>query len=370
VPASLCDVLPSAAAVLGVPGAENRLGVVPGSARRVVVLLVDGMGMHLLPAMSTHAPLLASVLRGHTGRLDELRCTFPSTTPTSLVSLGTGRPPGEHGILGFTLRVPDTGRILTHIFWRDDPAPRQWQPLHTWFQRVAEHDLAASVVLPAMFANSGLTDAAYRGAAFVGVDGHEDYAGRVLDVLDGAPGLTFAYTAALDTAAHLFGIGSPQWQLAAAEVDVLVSRLADGLPADAVLLVTADHGGINVAADARFDLDRDLRLGAGVEAVAGEPRVRYLHTRPDAVADVIAAWRAVLGEHADVLTRDAAIAAGLFGPVAPAHSARIGDVVVICTGRSAVLASAHEPPEVARLIGLHGALTLAETAIPLITFGT
>ena len=285
------------------------------------------------------------------------------------MSLGTGRPPGEHGVLGFTVRVPDTGQILTHIFWRDDPAPRQWQPLSTWFQRVAEHDRAASVVLPAMFAGSGLTDAAYRGAAFVGVERGEDYAGRVLEVVAGAPGLTFAYTAGLDTAAHLFGIGSPQWLQAAGDVDTLVvparrrsarrrGPARDGRP-------RRDQRGSR----GRFDLDRDLRLAAGVEAVAGEPRVRYLHTRPGAVDDVIAAWESVLGEHADVLTRDAAIAAGLFGPVAPGHAARIGDVVVICTGRSAVLATAHEPPEVAKLIGLHGALNAAETAIPLITFG-
>jgi hypothetical protein len=33
-----------------------------------------------------------------------------------------------------------------------------------------------------------------------------------------------------------------------------------------------------------------------------------------------------------------------------------------------VLASAHEPPEVAALIGLHGASDPVEMAIPLITF--
>lgn len=364
-PASLCDVLPAAAALLGVPGAADRIGLGSDRASRVVVVLVDGMGYHLLPALAPDAPLLADVVAGRAGSLAELACTFPSTTPTSLVSLGTGVPPGQHGVLGFTLRVPGTNRVLTHIFWRDDPPPAIWQPEPTWFERVP----AASVVLPAAFAGSGLTDAAYRGARFVGVGEHDDYAERLLDVVRAEPGLTFGYTAALDTAAHLHGVGSLQWRQAAADIDQMLARVVDGLPADAVLLVTADHGGLNVASDARFDIDTDPRLRAGVEVVAGEGRVRYLHTQTGAATDVAAAWSAVLGSAAQVCTRREAVDSGLFGQVRPEHLDRIGDVVVICTEPVAVIASKREPALLADLVGFHGALTAVETAIPLISFG-
>ena len=95
--------LPAAAALLSVAGAVDALGVTEwvGDVRRVAVVLVDGMGWHLLPELVADAPLLASVLAGDAGRLDELACTFPSTTPTSLASLTTGVAPGQHGILGF-----------------------------------------------------------------------------------------------------------------------------------------------------------------------------------------------------------------------------------------------------------------------------
>ena len=73
------------------------------------------MGWHLLPELAADAPLLASVLAGRAGRLDELACTYPSTTPTSLASLGTGVAPGEHGVLGFTVKVPETDWVLNHI---------------------------------------------------------------------------------------------------------------------------------------------------------------------------------------------------------------------------------------------------------------
>jgi hypothetical protein len=367
---SICDVLPTAAALLSVDGAVDALGVTArvGELRRVVVLLVDGMGWHLLPELAADAPLLASVLAGGTGRLDELACTFPSTTPTSLASLATGVAPGRHGILGFTVKLPETDRVLNHIWWRDDPPASQWQPVPTWFERLRWAGVGARAVLPAAFVGSGLTEAVYRGAQFVAATNDDDYAQLVVDQLRAEPGLVYAYTAALDTAAHLFGVGSPEWHAAGAYVDALLTRMVEALPPDAALLITADHGGLNVPESQRIDLDADSRLSAGVRVVAGDPRVRYLHTEPGAASDVIAAWSELLKGRADVRSRDDAVAAGLFGSVLPDHLPRIGDVVVSCLGDTAVLASAHEPPEVAQLVGFHGASDPVEMAIPLITF--
>jgi len=363
-------VLPTAAALLSVDGAVDALGVTArvGELRRVVVVLVDGMGWHLLPELAADAPLLASVLAGGVGRLDELACTFPSTTPTSLASLATGVAPGRHGILGFTVKIPETDRVLNHIYWRDDPPAGQWQPVPTWFERLHRAGVGARAVLPAAFLGSGLTEAAYRGARLVAATKDDDYAQLVIDELRAAPGLVYAYTAALDTAAHLFGVGSAEWHSAGAYVDTLLTRLVEALPPDTALLITADHGGLNVPQGRRIDLDADAWLSAGVRVVAGDPRVRYLHTEPGAASDVVAAWSELLNGRAEVRSRDDAVAAGLFGPVLPGHLPRIGDVVVTCLGDTAILASAHEPPEAAQLIGLHGASDPVEMAIPLITF--
>lgn len=368
---SICDILPSVAALLGAPDGVDTLGLTEqiGSPRRVVVLLVDGMGTELLPAMAPVAPTLAAVLAGQFGHIHRLECTFPSTTPTSLVSLGTGVRPGEHGVLGFTLNVPGTEKVLIHIFWTDDPPPTRWQPVPTWFARLNGSGISARAVLSEHFIGSGLTTAAYGGAWFRGVGKHADYATELLEEIAAGPGLIFGYTNALDAAAHLHGIGSPQWRAAAAYVDVLLARLIDGLPDDTVLLVTADHGGLNVPADARIDFDADPALSAGVRVVAGEPRVRYLHTEPGAATDVTAAWRERLAGRAEVLSRDAAITAGMFGPVREEFRERIGDVVAICTGDTAIVASEHEPALITTMIGFHGAGTPAEMLIPLIVLG-
>jgi hypothetical protein len=101
--------------------------------------------------------------------------------------------------------------------------------------------------------------------------------------------------------------------------------------------------------------------------VAGEPRARYLHTRPGAAGDVIDAWRAVLGSDvAWVASRDEAVGTGLFGPVPPEHLDRLGDVIVTCHHSYAVLATKREKESIAKLVAFHGGNTAAEMAIPLI----
>jgi hypothetical protein len=339
-----------------------------GAARRIVLVLVDGLGYHLLARAAESSAFFADVHAGRIGHLDRLECTLPSTTPTSLVSLGTGVLPGEHGILGFTLNIPGTDRVLTHILWRDDPPPERWQPVPTVFALGAAAGIRSSVVLPAMFAGSGLTRSAYGGAAFIGLRKGDDHVAAVGHGLETGASLVYAYTSAVDTAAHTHGIASRRWADAVAGTGRLLERLIAALPRDTALLVTADHGGLDVPAVARIDMAADPRLTAGVRVVAGEPRFRYLHAEPGAAEDVRAAWTTVLGPAADVLTRAEAVASGLFGSVRAEHLLRIGDVVVISRDDTAILASGYEPPEVAKLVGFHGARTPEETAIPLLTF--
>ncbi|MET7946744.1 nucleotide pyrophosphatase/phosphodiesterase family protein [Micromonospora sp. NPDC005324] len=363
----LADVLPSALAVLGVPGSTDRLGLRPEltGVRRIAVLLVDGLGWYQLPTAAPYAPTIAG-LAAMVAR--PLIAGFPSTTPTSLVSLGTGVAPGAHGVLGFTVRVPGTDRVLTHTDWAADPSPLRWQPVPTQLERARAAGVTTSVVSRPEFGGSGLTVAANRGGDFRGAAGGDAVATAMLAALaaGAGPTLVSGYHADLDRHGHVSGVDSAPWRAAATEVDALVARLVDGLPPDAALLVTADHGQLDIPAAHRFDLDTDPRLRAGVRLVAGEARVRYLHVEPGAVDDVRAAWSEVLGATARVRTRDEVVASGWFGPVPEEHLGRIGDVVVTCNDTYAVMASRTERPMASKLVAYHGSDTAAELTVPLL----
>jgi hypothetical protein len=137
------------------------------------------------------------------------------------------------------------------------------------------------------------------------------------------------------------------------------------LPREAVLVVVADHGMIDVAPECRIDMDVEPELTDGLRLIGGESRFRHLYCLDGAVADVLATYRARLGDQALVLTRDEAVGRGWFGPVEDRVAPRLGDVVVASLGAVALVAS-HRFPQEAGLIGQHGSLTDDEMAIPLL----
>jgi predicted AlkP superfamily pyrophosphatase or phosphodiesterase len=335
----------------------------------VAVLLVDGLGADLLRAHPELAPTLAALA----APVGDLSAPCPSTTPVSLATLGTGTPPGSHGILGFVTAVPGEqgaageDRVLNHVQWGDDPAPDIWQARRTVFEQAADAGVAVTAVGPYAYAGSGLTRAVYRGATYTGSVSHGDLTALVLAALAGAArSLVYGYIPELDLTGHVRGVDSAAWRAQLQLVDRVVEQLVDALPDDAALLVTADHGMLDVPAETRLDLDEQPELTDGVRLLAGEPRARYVHAEPGAAADVLDRWRGVLGERAWVATREEAIASGVFGPVDDALAPRIGDVVALARGSWALTASVREPGP-SRLAAYHGSLTPTELAIPLLS---
>jgi Type I phosphodiesterase / nucleotide pyrophosphatase len=360
----LGDVLPGALTALGVPGLADRLnlaGRLPG-VERIVVLLLDGLGWHQIPLGRDQAPALAAL--GATGR--PITCGFPSTTPTSLVSLGTGARSGEHGVLAFTTLVPGTDEVLVHIAWRDDPEPVTWQPVTPLLDIARTAGLPTAVVSNPLFESTALTLRSTGVLGYVGANGVDETVHGALAALRSGARCVYAYLPDVDRAGHDYGAGSPEWRQAMSDVDKAVARLQEELPPGSALVVTADHGHMISPPDRRIDLDSVPELASGLRAVAGEPRMRYLHTEPGALPDVLATWRELVGHAAWIGVREEAIATGWYGPVPPSHAARIGDIVVVCRDDWSIQASAHEPPRILELIGLHGALTRTELEIPLL----
>ncbi len=371
---SLAELLPSIMAGLGVAGFVDVLGLAPALAgvNRVVLLLIDGLGEHNLLENSGSAPVLTSL----PSPIGALQAASPSTTPVSLATLTTGLPPGEHGIVGFTVAVPGTDRLLTHIEWGTDPSPTDWQPARTVFERARRTGVRVHAAGPAKFIGSGLTEAAFRGASYLTAVGPGDLVARaVCAVGDGRPSVLYAYHGHLDMTGHIRGCASDAWRFELRQIDALVASILSVIGPDTALVVTADHGMLDVATDDKIDLDASpdapdgadaATLAAGVRVVAGEPRARFVYPRAGAAGDVLAAWSAVLGERAWVISREQAIDEGLFGPtVLSGHVERIGSVVAWARGSFAITASRREPGAHS-LIGYHGSLTATELDVPVL----
>lgn len=363
--ASLADLLPSALAALGVPGLSGPIDL--PDVRRVCILLIDGLGAAQLRDRAEDAPFLASLLVPG----EELTAGFPSTTVTSLSSLGVGIHPGAHGLLGFEMYVPELGRAMNCLRW--DPAvdPARFQSQPTMFERAVAAGVAVTRIGPRAFYGTGLTEASLRGGAYVGADYLGERVAAVGAALRaGARSSVYVYYGDVDATGHAAGCESNAWRYQLAHADRLAEQVASVLPDDALLLVTADHGMVDVAKDARTDVAQSPELDAGVRLVSGEPRAAYVHTEHGAEADVLAAWRAMFADVAWVVSRDQAVDEGWFGPsVAHDLLPRIGDVICAAREPVAVVDSRRMPAELLNLIGLHGSLTAAEQLVPLLRYG-
>jgi len=363
---SLADLSASILASLTGDHAANVLGLPETS--RVCLLIVDGLGLELLRAHQAAAPFLAELAFNSR----PLTAGCPSTTVTSLASLGTGVPPAVHGMLGYQVAVPGEGRLLNGLHWPKDIDPVAWQPLPTLFERAAAAGVSAVQVSAPAYQGSGLTRAALRGSDYRGTNSLGALAaltGAALAESDRA--LVTAYHGDLDGCGHQYGVWSQAWVNQLAHVDRLAEQIAGSLPYGTVMYVTADHGMVDVGPDDHIDVDGDgAALREGVALLGGEPRFRHVYTEPGAADSVLGTWRDVLGERAWVLPREEALKEGWFGqvgtPVSDAIAARIGDVVAACAGSWAVVASKAEPHESA-LLGMHGSLTAAEQLVPLLT---
>ncbi|MEU7767501.1 alkaline phosphatase family protein [Nocardia sp. NPDC049190] len=369
--ASLADLFPSVLAGLGVPGADDRLGL-ELTAANVCVLLVDGLGADALAANLDAAPFLAGLPS------ITLTAGFPTTTATSLGSLGVGAPPGEHGIVGYLLSIPGYDRLLNPLAWRlhgeQNPSdlraelvPEEFQPTPTVFERAAADGIAVAQVSPRYQEGSGLTRAVLRGCEFRPQISFGDLVANVAEALRAGPrSLVYTYHGELDLTGHVRGPSAPAWQLELAHVDRLAAAIARQLPPDAVLIVTADHGMVELTD--RVDFDTTAALQDSVRLLGGEPRARHVYTRDGAAADVAATWQGTLGADFAILTRDEAVTNGWFGPtVMPTIADRIGDLVVVARGQGGVIRSGTEPLQ-SMLVGHHGSLTPAEMNVPLRVF--
>lgn len=365
---SLASVLPAVARSLGVatradtaPGVDPLFVLPP--AQRAVLVLIDGLGAEQLRRRSGHAPFLRSL----DSPAPSLTCGFPATTATSMGSLGTGLPPGAHGIVGWQTLMPEHDQLLNHLSWDDGPVPEIYQPHQTVFEQMAADGVSVTRIGPAYFDGSGLTRAAQRGGQFAQAKELSLRVDVALAALNAAPrSFVYLYWGDVDKIGHLHGPDSWQWGQEVERIDEALADLAARLPAGTSLTVTADHGMVSAPETLRRDLAWEEDLAHGIRLLGGDPRVPQPFCEPGAAPDVLAAWTELLGDSALVVSRQEAIEQGWFGPVEDRVNPRIGDLVVAMRGNATVLDSRAQRPEFLTLQGHHGSLTREEMGIPLL----
>ncbi|QCR19365.1 alkaline phosphatase family protein [Agrococcus sp. SGAir0287] len=348
----LADVLPSQ--ILALRGERNALGL--PRARRGVLVVVDGLGAANLAARAGHARTLAS------GPRRGIVSGFPTTTAAALTSLYTGTAPGAHGIVGYDALVPGVGVRNQLRDWGGAMEPESWQRSAPLLGTVP-----STVVNEPRYADSGFTRATLRGARYVAARTIDERVDAAIEAAHAGDGIVSCYVPDLDRIGHERGWQSDGWIDALERLDGAIARLVDRAPSGTGILVTADHGMVDVPEHRHLLVPPALL--EGVAHVAGEPRCLQLHRDPSWTgwAATVDAWRDWLGDAAWVATRDELVASGWLGSVDDAVLPRIGDLVVAVRGTGALYVREDDPAR--GMVGQHGSLTSEELRVPLVRLG-
>lgn len=322
------------------------------SARRVLLLVLDGLGWNQLQQRRGAAPVLAAM----EGR--PITTVAPTTTAAALTSISTGCPPGEHGLVGYRIAVD--GAVLNTLRWTtgDGDARRRIDP-STFQPCPAFGGQHPPVVTRSEFAGSGFSRAHLSATRLVGYADRQDLVDRTVDLLASVEPFVYAYWDGIDRTAHEYGL-EDRYEEELADCDAMVDAIIDRVPPGTAVVVTADHGQVHVG-DRILDLPPEVT--SCLDGQSGEARFRWLHARPGAAADLHAAAVEAFGDLAWIRTRDEVEAECWLGPrLGPAARSRLGDVALVAREQVAF----RDPAEVMsiRLIGRHGSLTPDEMLVP------
>jgi hypothetical protein len=321
-------------------------------ARSVVLLVVDGLGWDQIVTRGAALPTLSS-FEG-----SSITSVAPSTTAAALTSITTGVAPSQHGLIGYRVRVD--GAVLNALSWqidgRNPPDPRAVQR-HAPFR-----GRDVPVVTKSEFRRTGFTEAHLRGTRLEGWRAVSSLVEQCRQLVAASEPFVYAYYPGVDEVAHAHGLGDGFFDAEVEFADRLVGDLVAALPDDTAVLVTADHGQVDLRPESWLELGALADL---VDACSGDARFRYLHARRGTADELTAAARELHGEHAWVRSRDELLADGWLGPEPPlVVRRRLGDVVL--AARDAWTFIDPALPREVRLRSAHGSLTAAEMEVPLL----
>ncbi len=349
--ACVCNVVP---ALLEPPDELPAWMPAEAGSDQVVLLVLDGLGWEQLQARPALAPNLVAM---HGGPITTIA---PSTTATALTSITTGMTPGEHGVIGYRMNID--AQVLNVLRWTVDSRDvRHRIPPEKIQNHPAFLGHRPAVVTRAEFRTTGFTTAHLDPVRFNGYRVVSTLVTEVVRLAKAGEPFVYAYYDGIDKVSHEYGLAG-HYDAELFAVDQMVGFLLATLPAGTTLVVTADHGQVDVGDDL---VEPGSAVMAQVAHQSGEGRFRWLHARPGRTEELYAAAVAHHSDRGWVVTREQTLDEGWFGPtVTDAARSRLGDVALVARDDVAY----HDPVDsgIYELIGRHGSLTPAEMYVPLL----
>ncbi|MEM2123311.1 MAG: alkaline phosphatase family protein [Candidatus Bathyarchaeia archaeon] len=208
--------------------------------RRLIILLVDSLNLSLLSSIIASFEKEESqgkVLKGL------VTSTFPSVTPTALMTLYTGLPPLAHGVLGFEFYLEEAGRIINPFKLSSERALLRdvFGSSATLFEEAAKHGVDLRAFMPREYAYAPATRRMLGKVKVIGYGSLDDVSSLILGTRNIE--LYYIYYSRLDEILHEEGPGSHKIEVVIHEVKTLIHAL---LKEGFGVLLLSDHSFVKV----------------------------------------------------------------------------------------------------------------------------
>jgi len=332
--------------------------------RSICVILVDGLGAHNLRNAAAHAGFLNSIAT------ELAMCWFPATTATSITSFATASDPSSNGFLGYQVFNASNDSAMNLLSgWSSFEAGANYQKIATIAEQAQTKAVQFHTIAPSAYERSGFTGATMRGSAFHGVNSISDRFQKAKQLLkDSETKVVYLYIPELDQIAHAQGCSSTAWLNELELVDSQIRELSTAISKSAGIIVTADHGVVDINEANHIYLDEFIS-GDEFNFVGGDTRALYLYFKNDDVSEFRKLLEEKVGDSCYIVTTAELIAAGYFKPLSAASAKVAPDLFVLARKQVALYHRSFAKVKSLKMVGHHGSITHEELAIPLIKIG-
>ncbi|MEM7029294.1 MAG: alkaline phosphatase family protein [Chloroflexota bacterium] len=333
-------------------------GDLPQQYQRIIFFFVDAFGWRFFTQHADRYPFLKRFQ--DEGQVSKITSQFPSTTAAHVTSIHTGLPVGQSGIYEWAYYEPSLDTFISPLLFsyagtmerntlaQDGIDPQSILPSETFYQQLAKANVHSTIYQSSLYTPSPYSDIVFRGAD---VFAYRTFTEALVNlrqaVITGPkPAYDFLYYSNIDSICHKHGPNSPEVE---AEIDVFMTMMERiffqevvGKLKDTLLIVTADHGQVEVSDETLVNLKEDARF-AGLERYlkhmkhdepmipAGSSRDLFMHVHDETLDQAQTFLAERLTDVAEVYKVSDLIEQGYFGPspVSEALLSRIGNLVVL-----------------------------------------
>lgn len=348
----------------------ERLCNVIGHHDHYLFVLVDGLGMNLKSRFPSGGFLESSFQH-------EICSVFPSTTSVALTSLATGLWPAEHGLTGWWTHFPEHRRVIAPLIFTERGTRTAADQLGlTVEDLIPTRPILGSFFRdPRSFLPAHISEGRYAAWSRDGTPIHPFRSHRHLKRMirrDAAslsgPSYRYLYLLTVDKLCHKYGTASDQVAADINRIDQLLTRIRDMLPHTVRMIVTADHGLVDVPPERHFNWrDDDPVCTHLLGGQSGEGTTPVFHVKPGHDEAFLEEFsRTDAAAYYTLHTPDELAELELYGPEPLSDAARthLGQYIGIAVepARLEYLPPGSDP---VNHVGVHGGLRPAEINIPL-----